>query len=139
MLNKALEEPQQLVAAITAELFFTPVIQCPIPSQKIRTAISRERKELREIRWCQNDRIFGGFSDFQKKIEFLDLWICGFLYFCIFSDFWPYLGNEKSYRRSAGVKTTGFSRAFQISAWVTRPECPKGVKGEVKQARRAAP
>ena len=25
-----------------------------------------------------------------------------------------YLGNEKSYRRSAGVKTTGFSRAFWI-------------------------
>ena len=44
----------------------------------------------------------------------------GFLYFCIsgflgfYLDFWPYLRNEKSYCRSAGVKTTGIVRAFQI-------------------------
>ena len=30
-------------------------------------AISRERKELLEIRRCQNDQIFEGFSDFQKN------------------------------------------------------------------------
>ena len=119
-----------------------------------------ELKELPEIRGCQSDRIFYGFSDFQKKIEFLncgfqDFWISsffwisshisgtkratgdprvskrpgilralqisqnnrifGFLYFCIFSYFLPYLRNVKSYRRSAGVKTTRFFRAFQIS------------------------
>ena len=45
----------------------------------------------------------------------------------------PYLGKEKSYRRPAGVKTTGFSRAFQLPAWVTRPERPKAVKDEVKR------
>ena len=42
----------------------------------------------------------------------------GWLDFCIsvfILDCWPYLGNEKSYRRSAGVKTAGFFRAFQIS------------------------
>ena len=41
-----------------------------------------------------------------------------FLYFCIsvfLLDFWLYLGNEKSYWRSTGVKTIRFSRAFQIS------------------------
>ena len=27
---------------------------------------------------------------------------------------WQFLGNEKSYRRTAGVKTTEFSRAFQV-------------------------
>ena len=32
---------------------------------------------------------------------------------------WQYLGNKKSYQRSASVKPTGFSRAFQLSAWVT--------------------
>ena len=36
------------------------------------------------------------------------------------------------------VKMTGFSKAFQISAWVTEPERPKGAKEEVTQARRAA-
>ena len=30
----------------------------------------------------------------------------------------PYLRNGKSYRRPAGVKTTRFSRAFQLPAWV---------------------
>ena len=48
-------------------------------------------------------------------------------------DFWLYLGNKKSYQRSAGVKMTGFSRAFQLPAWVTRPEGPKDevrVKGQ---------
>ena len=34
--------------------------------------------------------------------------ISGFLDFCL------YLGNEMSYQRSAGVKTTGFARAFWI-------------------------
>ena len=32
----------------------------------------------------------------------------------IFVILWQYLGNEKSYERSAGVKTTGFSVPFQI-------------------------
>ena len=48
------------------------------------------------------------------------------------------ISQRKELPRSAGVKTTEFSRAFQISVWVTRPERPKGVKDEVKQARRAA-
>ena len=41
-------------------------------------AIFREQKELPEIHGCQNDRIFEGFSDFQKKLNFL---ISVFLYF----------------------------------------------------------
>ena len=66
------------------------------------------------------------------KIDFwiLDL-MSGFWDFSL--DFWRYLGNEKSYRRSAGVKMTGFARAFQISAWITWPERPKGTKDEVKR------
>ena len=52
-------------------------------------AISRQQKELWEICWCQND----------------------ILHFFVF---WPYLSNEKSYCRSTGVKTTQYSRAFQI-------------------------
>ena len=35
------------------------------------------------------------------------------------------------------VKTIGFSKAFQISAWVARPERPKGAKDKVKQAQMA--
>ena len=85
-------------------------------------AISRQRRELPEIRWCQNNRNFAGFLDF--KMFF-------FIYFLL------YLENEKSYRRSASVKTTRFLRALQISAWVTRPERPKGAKEIVKQDRRA--
>ena len=142
---------------------------------------SWKRKELPEICWCQNDRIFKGLSDFQKNLifEFLEFWISVFLYYfwisghilgtkratgdplvskrpyfsglfkfsgllyifwiscyisgtkramgdplvskrlhflisVFFLDFWPYLGNEKSYGRFAGVKTTGFLGAFQI-------------------------
>ena len=77
-------------------------------------AISQERKELPEICWCQNDHNVEGFSDVPKNITFvfLDDRISGFLDFL---DFWPYLGNEKSYRRSAGVNTTRFLRAFHIS------------------------
>ena len=45
---------------------------------------------------------------------------------------WPYFGNEKSYRRPAGVKTTGFLRAFQISWWARRTKSgPKGPQLEV--------
>ena len=41
-------------------------------SQKIRMAISWERKELPETRWCINDQIFKSFSYFQKlNIEYL--------------------------------------------------------------------
>ena len=66
--------------------FFTiQLLERPIPppplsssvSQNIQMAISRERNELPENRWCQNDRIFEGFSDFQKKKK----WISVFLYF----------------------------------------------------------
>ena len=34
---------------------------CLSASRKIRMAISRKRKELPEINWCQNNRIFEGF------------------------------------------------------------------------------
>ena len=51
-------------------------------------AISRQRKKLPEIRWCQNDRIFEGFLDFPKKYEILDFWISGFLDFWISGFFW---------------------------------------------------
>ena len=94
-------------------------------------AISWERKELPEIRRCQNGRIFQGFAIF-KKLEILD--------------FWPYLGNEKSYRRSAGVKTTEFLGLFSqlrgshsLSAQRarrTKSRGPKGLQLEVG-ARRA--
>ena len=90
--------------------------------QKIWMAISRQGRDLPEIRWCQTDKNFKGFSDFIKN-GFLHFW--GFwLYrgneksyrwyqnypilkgvsdfikndFCITGDFWLYLGNEKSYR-----------------------------------------
>jgi len=48
-------------------------------------AISRQRKELPEVRWCQNDRIFEGFLDFPKHMKFwisgfLDFWISGFVW-----------------------------------------------------------
>ena len=59
-------------------------------------AISRQQKEIPEIRWCQKDRIFESFLDFPKKYEILDFWISGFLDFWIFLDFWLYLSNEKS-------------------------------------------
>ena len=44
----------------------------------------------------------------------------------------PYLRNKKSYWRSVGVKTTGFLRAFQLPAWVSRPESSKGAKEKVR-------
>ena len=50
-------------------------------SQQVRTALSREQKEHPEIRWCQNNQIFEGFSDFQKIIKFLYVCISEFLYF----------------------------------------------------------
>ena len=43
----------------------------------------------------------------------------------------PYLGNEKSFWRSAGVKITRFLRACQLPAWVSLPERRKGAKDEV--------
>ena len=48
-----------------------------------------------------------------------------FVFLVFLCDFWLYLGNKKSYRRSAGIKTTRFLRASQISAWVKRLEHPK--------------
>ena len=74
-------------------------------------AISRQQKEIPEIRWCQNDQIFEGFLDFPKNMKF---WISGFLDFRIFFYFRLYLGNKKSYQKSAGGKTTRFLRAFGI-------------------------
>ena len=71
--------------------------------------LSQERKELPEIRWCKNDRIFEGFSDFPPRN--LDFCISGFLYF-----FWisgRSLG--KSYWSSADVKTTGFLGLFDFT------------------------
>ena len=43
--------------------------------------------------------------------------------------------ERNSYRRSVGLKTTGFFRAFMISAWVTWSEPPKGTKDRVKQVQ----
>ena len=37
-------------------------------SAKFQRTISRQRKELPEIRWYQNDRIFEGFLDFWTKM-----------------------------------------------------------------------
>ena len=111
-------------------------------------AVSQEWKELPEIRGCQNNQIFEGFSDFQKKI--LDVWMSGFFWFLavsrerkvqpefvfiwflnfrisvFFLYFCPYLWNEKSYWKSTSVKTTGFFRDFQVPACVLQPERPKG-------------
>ena len=42
------------------------------------TPLSWERKELSETCWCQNDRIFEGFLDFPKYMNF---WISEFLDF----------------------------------------------------------
>ena len=61
--------------------------------------ISRERKELREIRWCQNDHLC------EEK---------GFFGLQDFFNFWQYPWNENSYQRCNGVKTTRFLRAFTI-------------------------
>ena len=47
---------------------------CVHPSQKTWMGISRDRKELPEICWCQNNQILKAFQI--EKIEFLD--------FCIF-------------------------------------------------------
>ena len=43
--------------------------------------------------------------------------------------------ERNSYRSSDGLKTTGFFRAFMISAWATWPERPKGTKDNVKQVQ----
>ena len=57
----------------------------------------------------------------------------GFLGVCIFWEgFWSYLGNEKNYRRSAGLITTGFFRAFQLPMWVT----PEGHEGQSQEPKR---
>ena len=86
----------------------------PLPSLKIRMAMSRQRKVQPELWWCQNDQIFNAFSDFQKRwnFDFLDFCILNIRIFWISGKRWigwRYLG-------SAGGKMTGFLRAFQISA-----------------------
>ena len=73
---------------------------------------------------------FQGLFRMSKKLKF---WISGFLDFCIYFGFL----EQRSFWRSAGVKTIRFLRAFQISAWVTQPEHPNVAKDEVERARRA--
>ena len=70
-------------------------------SAKFQRTISRQRKELPEIRWCQNDRIFEGFLDFPKKYEILDFWISGFLDFWI-SGFFGISGYISATERATG-------------------------------------
>ena len=71
-------------------------------------------------------RIFGNFGFsvnfwiFAEILNFLDFFVIVFGFFCDFLDFCNALSNHCTV------------------AWVTLPECPKGVKDEVKQARRAA-
>jgi len=77
-------------------------------------AISRERKELPENRWCQNDRIFEGFSDFQKQIDFLDFWISVFLYFWVFFVFLAIFWERKELREIRGCQNDRIFGAFQI-------------------------
>ena len=81
------------------ELFLLLETPCPSvrpsvgPSRFLRhltRTISRQRKELPEIRRCRNDRIFEGFLDFPKKMKFwisgfLDFWISGFFGFLAIS------------------------------------------------------
>ena len=51
-------------------MLFIQLQEYAIPSLKIRTVISRQQRVQPEIRRCQNDPIFNGFSDFQEKVEF---------------------------------------------------------------------
>ena len=98
-------------------------------SQKIWMAISREQKELPEICWWQKEQISRAFQIFENK---LDCWILDFLL-----DFWPYLGNEKSYRRSAGVKTTSFLKAFSVTCVDHTTWASEGHEGRSQEAQRA--
>ena len=82
--------------------------------------------ELLEICWYRNNQLLEAL----KKFNYFLFRISGFRYFF---HFWLYLGSEQCCRRSAGVKTTVFFRAFQLTAWVTWPELPKGAKDEVKR------
>ena len=47
-------------------------------------ALSREQKELPEIHWCQNYRIFKGFLNLPKNMNF---WICWQFFFGFVDDF----------------------------------------------------
>ena len=98
--------------------------RCPI--MRMRNSSVCLRHKNYGWQYLRNEKAIG--DPLVSKIQFL--------YFLL--DFWLYLGNEKSYQRSTGVKTNGVSRAFQISDWVTRPERLKGAQEEVKQAQRAA-
>ena len=42
---------------------------------KIQMAISQQRSELPEIYWCQNNRIFEGFLEFQINWSKLEFWL----------------------------------------------------------------
>ena len=76
---------------------------CSARHKKIRMAISLERKELSKNLVSKRSDFLGLLRLSKKELNF-----------CIFLDFWLFLGNKKSYRRSAAVKTIRFSRAFQI-------------------------
>ena len=47
--------------------FVRPSVRRKVPH--LTRTISRQRKELPEIRWCQNDQIFEGLSGVQKKVS----------------------------------------------------------------------
>ena len=88
----------------------------PFPS---RSGYTRERKELLEVRWWQNNQIFGAVSDVKqtKMPKFLAISL-----------------NRKELLDYDDVCDT----AVQCYAWVTQPEHMKGAKDEVKEASRAA-
>ena len=68
--------------------------------------ISRQRKELPKIRWCQNDQIFEGFLDFPKKYEILDFWIFGFL------DFFGFLAISRQQKEIPEIRWCQNDRIF---------------------------
>ena len=74
---------------------------------KKRMAKSRQRRDLPEIPWCQNDRSFEGLLDY-------DFFWGGISIFLDFLGFLAILENKKSHRRSAGVKTTNILKAVQF-------------------------
>ena len=81
-------------------------------SAKFQRTISRQRKELPEIRWCQNDRIFEGFLDFPKNMKF---WISGFLDFWIFGflDFFGFLAISQQRKELPEIRWCQNDRIFK--------------------------
>ena len=111
----------------------------PSPSvTKILISISGTQKERPGIRWWQNDHIFKLFSSSYSEFGI-------FVYPSLISgDLHSARVKTTGYSRAfqifetnwifgaSGVKTDAIFRAFQISVWVTRP---KGAKNKVKQFR----